>query len=86
MEKSIYTEEYAVMLALLREARVEAGLTQVQLAERLEQSQSFVAKVEGGDRRLDLVQLRTILEVLGKTLPEFVASLEKRLAEREGEQ
>jgi transcriptional regulator with XRE-family HTH domain len=79
MEKSIYTAEYAALLALLREAREAAGLTQVQLARALGQSQSFVSKAEKGDRRLDLVQLRTICLALGTALPEFVARLEERL-------
>ena len=79
MEKSIYTAEYAALLALLREAREAAGLTQVQLARALGQSQSFVSKAEKGDRRLDLVRLRTIYLALGTTLPEFVARLEERL-------
>lgn len=80
MEKSIYTEEYAALLVLLRETREAAGLTQVQLAARLGQSQSFVSKMEKGDRRLDLIQLRTICSVLGTTLPQFVAKLEAALA------
>ena len=57
MDKSIHTAEYAAVLALLREGREAAGLTQVQLAKRLKQSQSFVSKVEVGERRLDVVQL-----------------------------
>lgn len=85
MDKSIYTEEYAALLALLREARAAAGLTQVQLAARLGQSQSFISKVEKGDRRLDLIQLRTICRALGITLPGFVVQLEGRLAEAAGE-
>jgi len=79
MEKSIYTDEYAAFLGLLRETRKAASLTQVQLAKRIRQSQSFVAKVEVGQRRLDVIQLRTILHVLGTTLPAFVSDLEGRL-------
>jgi transcriptional regulator with XRE-family HTH domain len=79
MDKSIYTAEYAELLMLLREARQTAHLSQVQLAERLGQSQSFVSKVEAGDRRLDLIQLRTICRVLGVSLSSFVARLEARL-------
>ena len=51
----------------------------MQLAGALGQSQSFVSKAEKGDRRLDLVQLRTICLALGTALPEFVARLEERL-------
>lgn len=52
MEKSIYTREYVVLLRLLREARERAGVSQVELAARLGQSQSFVSKLETGDRRI----------------------------------
>ena len=68
------------MLELLRDVRTSAGLTQVQLAKKLGQSQSFVSKFEVGVRRLDVVQLRTVCRVLGTTLQEFLAKWEERLA------
>lgn len=80
MEKSIYTREYTVVLRLLKEARESAGITQVQLAKKLKQSQSFVTKMERGDRRIDIVQLRTICRILGTSLLEFVNRLEKELS------
>lgn len=83
MEKSIFTAEYEILLNLLRETRQAAEVTQVELAKRLGQSQSFVSKVEIGERRLDLIQLRTICHRLGTSLPEFVAELEARLTKRE---
>jgi transcriptional regulator with XRE-family HTH domain len=79
MEKSIYTREYAVLLRLLREAREQVGISQMQLAEKLHQSQSFVSKLERGDRRIDVVQLRTICQFLGLTLGEFIQRLEREL-------
>ena len=79
MLESIHTDEYAALLALLRETRRDANLTQVELAARLGQSQSFVSKMEVGERRLDLVQLRTVCVALGTTLPLFVQKLEDRL-------
>lgn len=82
MEKSIYTKEYEVLLKLLRSRREKSGLTQVELAERLEQSQSYVSKVERGDRRLDLIQLRTICQTLDVSLIEFVRELERQLAKK----
>jgi len=82
MEKSIYTQEYGVVRDLLVELRTSAGLSQVELAERLGQSQSFVSKVERGDRRLDLIQLRSICLTLGTTLPDFVRRLERRLSQQ----
>src|SRR5690242_16046972 len=56
MEKTIYSREYAVVLRLLREAREKTGMTQVELAKKLKLTQSFVSKIERGDRRLDVVQ------------------------------
>jgi transcriptional regulator with XRE-family HTH domain len=79
MEKSIYSPEYAAALRVLRQAREHAGLTQVELAERLGQTQSFVTKVERGDRRLDIVQLRSICQVLGLTMTDFVRRWEQDL-------
>lgn len=76
LEKTIYAPEYAVVLRLFREAREAAGLTQVELAERLGQTQSFVSKIERGDRRLDIIQLRTILSHFEVSLTEFVSRLE----------
>jgi transcriptional regulator with XRE-family HTH domain len=81
MEKTIYTREYEVVLRLLKEARENSRVTQVKLAKKLRQSQSFVSKIERGDRRLDIIQLRTICKLVGTTLPEFVQRLEEELAE-----
>ena len=69
------------LLAALREARLEAGLTQAELAARLGRPQSFVSKVEAGERRLDLVETiivarhlriepRTLLEAVEAATPQ----------------
>jgi transcriptional regulator with XRE-family HTH domain len=80
MEKSVHTREYGVLLKLLRGTRHAAGVTQVQLAELIGETQSHLSKMERGEVRLDVIQLRTICHALGATLPKFVAELEKRLA------
>ncbi|MGF0540391.1 helix-turn-helix domain-containing protein [Agrobacterium sp. ES01] len=54
MTTSTHTEEYQVLRAILRDARLNAGVTQQQLAEKLGKPQSYVAKVEGGERRIDV--------------------------------
>lgn len=82
MEKSIYTNEYQAVTELLVEIRKEAMITQVALAEALGQSQSFVSKYERGERRLDVIQLRTVCQALGISLPELVRRLEQRLNRR----
>jgi transcriptional regulator with XRE-family HTH domain len=62
----------AQLLALLRQVRAEAGLRQVDLAERLHQPQSFVSKYESGERRLDLLELSQVCKACRTTLLEFV--------------
>ena len=75
MEKSIYSEEYEQLCALLRELRVDAGLTQVEVAEKLSVPQSFVSKYESGERRLDVIELRHVAAALMTTLGAVVARL-----------
>ena len=80
MEKTVFTREYGILLDVLKTTRRRAGITQVELAEKLGESQSFVSKIERGARRLDVIELRTICQILGTTLPKFVSELEKSLA------
>jgi transcriptional regulator with XRE-family HTH domain len=76
MEKSTFTREYAVFCRLLRETRERAGITQVELAEKIGETQSYVSKVERGERRLDLVQLQAFCQVMKISLAAFVAEFE----------
>jgi transcriptional regulator with XRE-family HTH domain len=66
---------------LLRELRVAAGLRQEDVAEKLGVVQSLVSKYESGERRLDILELRRLCKVLGISLGDFVAALEKKLRE-----
>ena len=65
MRKSVYTRQYRVFLDKLVEARKAAGLTQQQVANKLGRPQSFVAKYEGGERRLDVVEFLEIAKLVG---------------------
>ena len=65
MRKSVHTRAYMVLRERLVSARHAAGLTQQELARKLGRPQSFVAKYEGGERRVDLVELFEIAKVLG---------------------
>lgn len=77
MEKSITTERHRQLSELLRRLREEAGLTQVDLADRLQVSQSVISKVESGQRRLDLVQLETYAQGLGVELKTLIRRWQK---------
>jgi transcriptional regulator with XRE-family HTH domain len=77
MGKSLGSTESEKLAALLRSVRSESGLTQAQVAERLELPQSFVSKYESGERRVDLVELRQICKALGISLGDFIRRFEK---------
>ena len=81
MRKSIHTTQQKHFQALLRQIRKEAGLTQVELAARLHTPHSRVSDYERGERRLDLIQLRSYLKVMRVDLAVFVARLESMIAE-----
>lgn len=66
----------ANLLFRLRQLRIDAGLTQRQLAERIEQTQSFISKYETGELRLDIYQLTVICEACGTRLSFFIKTLE----------
>ena len=79
MDKSIHSRRYATLLKLLRETRRRAGITQVSLAAKIGETQTFVSKCERGERRLDVIELRTICGALGICLIDFLKQLEKAL-------
>lgn len=80
MKSSRYSQHYVLFLKQLREARLQAGLSQLQLAEALGQRQTFVSKCELGDRRLDVIELRDWVVALGGDPTGFMAGLEERLS------
>jgi transcriptional regulator with XRE-family HTH domain len=63
--KSVHSPDHAAFCELMVRARKAAGLTQQVLARRLNKPQSFVAKYEGGERRLDVVEFIVIARALG---------------------
>ncbi len=64
MQKSTHTRQYRDFLDGLIQARKDAELTQQQVADRLDRPQSFVAKYENGERRLDVVEFLEIANLL----------------------
>jgi len=72
MSKIIYTEKYKFFLERLTRARKEKGLTQVDVASLLGKHQSYVAKCENGERRVDIIELAEFAHLYGKPLDYFV--------------
>lgn len=79
MKSSTYTSDYAHFLSELRDARLSAGMSQVKLAEALQQPQSYVSKCELGERRLDVIEMRAWVMALGGDPVAFLASIEERI-------
>ena len=83
MDKSIHSAEHRRLCELLRSYREAAGLRQVDVAERLDEPQSFVSKYESGERRLDLVELGHVCRALEIQLTDLVRSFDSRIRSRE---
>ena len=75
MKKSIHSDEYSVVLKKLIQMRESAGLTQRDLAEKLNRENSFVWRIEHGERRLDVVEFFWVCEALGQDAKEIYGKL-----------
>jgi|SRR6516225_7792485 transcriptional regulator with XRE-family HTH domain len=76
-EKSNFSDEYAIFLATLRRYRKRSGRTQTDIAEHMMRDQSVVSKCERGERRIDVIELRSYCRAIGIELRTFVDALEK---------
>lgn len=65
MPKSVFSDAYRELLALLVETRKEAGLSQTELASRLNRPQPFVSYFERGERRIDVIEFCAIARAVG---------------------
>jgi transcriptional regulator with XRE-family HTH domain len=81
MKKTLNTKESKILLEMLYQLRSSSGIRQSDLAQMLKVPQSFISKIESGERRIDLIELRAILKCLNTNLAEFISELEKRLNE-----
>lgn len=82
MGKSIGTPAQKKLLVLLRQLRLDAGLRQEDLAQRLGKPQPYVSRYESGERRLDILELREVCVALRVKLTDFVQEFEKSLSSR----
>lgn len=79
MNKSIHTLLYKRIVARLRSKREETGFTQKMLADMLEKPQAYISKIETCERRMDIVELRTICKMLGLSFVDFIDEVEKEI-------
>lgn len=75
MPGSLGTPRYETVIARLVEARNAAALTQAEVADRLGKPQSYVAKYEGGERRLDIVEFVDLCSALNADQHEILRGI-----------
>jgi transcriptional regulator with XRE-family HTH domain len=81
MSKSVFTDSYRALLDLLIATRKRAGVTQVELANRLGRPQPFVSYIERGERRIDVIEFIVIARALSVDPHQLFADLIERLPE-----
>ena len=72
MPRAIYTKDHNAIVKRLKQARLESGLGKVEVAEKLGRTQSYVSKIESGQRRFDVLQLKEFAKLYKKSLDYFV--------------
>ena len=72
MAKTIYSKEHRMLVERLKKARKEAGLDQEAVAKLLGVTQSYISKMESGQRRIDIVQLKRFAKVYKKKIDFFL--------------
>lgn len=72
---SLHSRRYREFLARLRQARMDAGLTQVEAAVKLKKPQSFVSRCETGERRVDVLEFEDFVRLYGKVANDLLPDL-----------
>ena len=67
------------MISLLREKRESMGITQIQLAEKLNVGQTIISKIETCERRLDVIELMSICCAIKVCFIDFINELYQKL-------
>ena len=72
MRKTIYSKDHKFLVGQLKKARIEMGLDQEKAGELLGKTQSFISKIEAGQRRIDVIQLQEFAKAYKKSLDFFI--------------
>jgi len=72
MSKSIYSKDYKKTIEKLKKARLEIGLKQEDVAEKLKKPQSYISKIERGERRVDIAELKELSKIYKKDINYFI--------------
>ena len=72
MAKSIFTKDYKEIIERLKKARIDADLSQQAVADKLGKPQSYISKIESGERRLDVAEMKKFAKVYNKPVDYFL--------------
>ena len=72
MSKSIYSKDYKEIIDRLKQARIGAKLSQQAVADKLGKPQSYVSKIESGERRLDVAEIKKFSQIYKKDISIFI--------------
>ncbi|KKR37864.1 MAG: DNA-binding helix-turn-helix protein [Parcubacteria group bacterium GW2011_GWB2_40_8] len=72
MTKAIFSKDHKYMIEQLKKARIESGLDQVDVARLLGRTQPHISKIEAGQRRLDITQLKEFAKIYKKDINYFI--------------
>ena len=72
MPRAIYTKDHNAIVKRLKQARLESGLGQVEAAKKLGKTQTYLSKIESGQRRFDVLQLKEFARLYKKDLSFFI--------------
>jgi len=72
MGRTIHTKKYARFIERLKKARKEAGLRQIDVAKKLKRPQSYISRVESGEYRLDILEVKRFAGLYKKNVEYFL--------------
>ena len=72
MNKSVYSKDYKEIIERLKIAGIEAGLAQQEVADKLGKPQSYISKIESGERRLDVAEIKKFAVIYKKGVSFFI--------------
>ena len=72
MSKSIYSKDYRNVIEKLKKARLDAALKQSEVAQKLKKPQSYISKIERGERRIDIAELKELAKIYKKDITYFI--------------
>jgi len=72
MSKSVYSKDYKEIIERLKKARIEADLSQQAVASKLGKPQSYISKIESGERRLDVAEMKKFAMIYKKPADYFL--------------